>query len=222
MDMSYLILIGFFSILGMLVGGQLKRKMKLYAQTPISNQLSGFEIAKKMLYDNDIYDVEIVEGRGFLTDHFNPKTKTVSLSPEIYRGRSVAAAAVAAHECGHAVQYATGYRWLEMRSSMVPVVSLGSRFYFWIIFAGLFTGILGIAWLGVALFAVTTVFSIVTLPVEYDASNRAIAWLQSTNTLQQSETIKAKDALKWAARTYVVAAIASLGQLVYWVARIND
>ncbi len=209
-------------LLGMLVGGQLKRKMKKYGQMPIASQLSGAEIAQQMLRENGIHDVQIVEGQGFLTDHFNPKTKTVSLSPAIYRGRSIASAAVAAHECGHAVQHAEGYRWLEMRSNMVPVVQFGSQFYFWIILGGLFTGILQIAWLGVALFAATTVFSVVTLPVEYDASNRALAWLNNTRVLQDREMVGAKDALKWAARTYVVAAIASIGQLLYWIARVND
>lgn len=217
-----MIMIGFFMILGMIVGGQLKRKMNKYAQMPISSGLSGAEIARQMLQDNGIHDVTITQGQGFLTDHYNPRSKVVSLSPAIYQGRSIASAAVAAHECGHAVQHAQGYKWLEMRSNMVPVVQFGSKFYIWVIMAGVFMNFLGLVWLGIALFAATTVFSLVTLPVEYDASNRAIAWLDKTKRLQGVELSGAKDALKWAARTYLVAAIASVAQLLYWVSRARN
>ena len=222
MDMTYMILIGFFMLLGMIVGSRLKSKMKKYSRMPIQAGLSGAQIAKKMLQENGINDVKITQGQGFLTDHYNPTNKTISLSPEIYQGASIAAAAVAAHETGHAVQHAKGYKWLEMRSKLVPVVQFGSQFYFWVIMAGFVLSFTGLVWLGVALFAATTLFSFITLPVEYDASNRALAWLNTTNSLTSQEHVGAKDALKWAARTYVVSALASVGQLLYWVMRASN
>ena len=222
MDMTYMILIGVFMLIGMLVSNQLKSKMKKYGKMHIQAGLSGAEIAQKMLQENGINDVQITQGQGFLTDHYNPVKKTVSLSPAIYQGRNVAAAAVAAHECGHAVQHAKGYRWLEMRSKLVPVVQFGSQFYFWVIIAGFAVNMTGLVWLGVALFAATTLFSVITLPVEYDASNRALKWLNTTNMLTPQEHNGAKNALKWAARTYLVAAIASIGQLLYWVMRASN
>lgn len=222
MDMTYMILIGFFMLLGMIVGSRLKSKMKKYSRMPIQAGLSGAQIAQKMLQENGINDVKITQGQGFLTDHYNPTNKTISLSPEIYQGASIAAAAVAAHETGHAVQHAKGYKWLEMRSKLVPVVQFGSQFYFWVIMAGFVLSFTGLVWLGVALFAATTLFSFITLPVEYDASNRALAWLNTTNSLTSQEHVGAKDALKWAARTYVVSALASVGQLLYWVMRASN
>lgn len=217
-DSTYMILLGVFMLLGWLVGARLKSKMKKYGEVRLSSGLSGAQVAQKMLNDYGIHDVTITQGQGFLTDHYNPVKKSISLSPAIFQGVNVAAAAVAAHECGHAVQHAKGYKWLEMRSKLVPVVQFGSRLYIWLIIGGLAIGLSGLAWLGVAFFAATTLFSLVTLPVEYDASNRALAWLNTNNVTQQGpEHSGAKDALKWAARTYVVAAIASIGQLLYWV-----
>lgn len=217
---GYYVILGVFMIIGQIVSSRLKSKMKKYGHMPTSSGLSGAEIAQKMLNDNQIYDVQIVQGQGFLTDHYNPINKVISLSPAIYQGRDVAAAAVASHECGHAVQHATDYKWLQMRSRLVPFVQFGSRFYFWIILAGFFIGMLQLAWVGVGLFAVTTLFTVITLPVEYDASNRALAWLEKSNITRGEEHHGAKDALKWAARTYLVAALASVAQLMYWVLQV--
>ena len=217
-----MILIGVFMVIGMIVGGRLKSKMKKYSKMPIQAGLSGASIAQKMLEDSGINDVKITQGKGFLTDHYNPANKTISLSPDIYQGHSVAAAAVAAHETGHAIQHAKGYKWLEMRSKLVPVVQFGSQFYFWVIIAGFAMNFIGLVWLGIALFGASTLFSFVTLPVEYDASNRALRWLNNTNLLTPKEHAGAKDGLKWAARTYVVAALASVAQLLYWIMRAND
>jgi Zn-dependent membrane protease YugP len=183
--------------------------------------MSGKEIAEKMLADNGIHDVKVVSVRGQLTDHYNPMTKTVNLSEVVYHERNAAAAAVAAHECGHAVQHAKAYTWLEMRSKMVPAVNISSNLLQWVLMGGIFlyfsSGISIVLWIGIALFAVTTAFAFVTLPVEYDASNRALAWLKDRNMVLPNEYAGAKDALKWAARTYVVAAIGSLGQLIYFI-----
>lgn len=222
-----MLLVGFFMFIGSAVGGRLRSIMNKYGQVPIRRGLSGAQVAQAMLHDYGIYDVKITQGKGTLTDHYNPKTKTVSLSPAIYQGQSIASAAVAAHECGHAVQHATNYQWLAMRSNLVPLVSLGSRFYLFIILAGF--GLLSsglafgqmVVFGGVALFAFTTLFSLVTLPVEYDASNRALAWLERTDVLGDREMQGAKTALKWAARTYVVAAIASVAQLLYWIGKLQ-
>ena len=222
MDMTYMVLIGVFMVIGMIVSGRLKSKMKKYSQMPIKAGLSGAQIAQKMLQDSGISDVKITQGQGFLTDHYNPANKTISLSPDIFQGQSVAAAAVAAHETGHAIQHAQGYKWLQMRSRMVPAVQIGSQFYIWVIIAGFAMNFIGLVWLGVALFAATTLFSVVTLPVEYDASNRALKWLNTTNMLTPQEHAGAKDGLKWAARTYLVAALASIAQLLYWVMRARD
>lgn len=215
-----MIIVGFFMLLGTIVGNVLKSKMNKYARISIRSGLSGAEIAQQMLSYYGLSDVKIVQGQGFLTDHYNPATKTVSLSPAIFQGNSIASAAVAAHECGHAVQHAEGYKWLQMRSRLVPVVQFGSRFYFWVILAGLMMGFIQVAWLGVALFGASTLFSIITLPVEYDASNRALVWLNKSGITQGKEHEGAKDALKAAANTYLVAAIASIGQLMYWVMRV--
>ncbi len=208
-----------FGAIGWYVSNKLKNKFKGYSQTPLSNGLSGKEIAEKMLADHQIYDVKVISVEGELTDHYNPSTKIVNLSEGVFYGRNAAAAAVAAHECGHAVQHAKAYAWLQIRSKIVPTVSVTSRYMQWIILIGVFTinvfpAILGI---GVALFALTTLFSFITLPVEYDASNRALAWLENKNMVTPSEHDMSKDALKWAARTYVVAALASLATLVYYL-----
>jgi uncharacterized protein len=198
---------------------RLKSKFEEYSQVGLSNGMSGQEIAEKMLRDNGIFDVRVVSVEGRLTDHYNPQDKTVNLSQDVFYGRSVAAAAVAAHECGHAVQHATAYTWLKFRSQMVPFLSVSSRYMQWVILAGVLlinTTAIPLA-IGVALFAVTTLFSFITLPVEYDASNRALAWIQNNRIVTEREHGMAKDALKWAARTYLVAAIGSLATLLYYV-----
>jgi uncharacterized protein len=210
-----------FMGLGALVSARLKSKFKHYANVPTSSGMSGAEIAKKMLNDNGIYDVEIVSTPGFLSDHYNPTNKTVNLSADVYEGRHVSAAAVAAHECGHAVQHATAYSMLQLRSKMVPVVKIGTNFgqYVLMIGAGMMfgSGNQTILLIGIAMFAATTLFSLVTLPVEFDASNRALKWLDTNNVMQGEEHEGAKDALKWAALTYVVAAISSVVMLLYYV-----
>jgi uncharacterized protein len=210
-----------FMGLGALVSARLKSKFKHYANVPTSSGMSGAEIAKKMLNDNGIYDVEIVSTPGFLSDHYNPTNKTVNLSADVYEGRHVSAAAVAAHECGHAVQHATAYSMLQLSSKMVPVVKIGTNFgqYVLMIGAGMMfgSGNQTILLIGIAMFAVTTLFSLVTLPVEFDASNRALKWLDTNNVMQGEEHKGAKDALKWAALTYVVAAISSVVMLLYYV-----
>jgi len=211
-----------FMIIGMSVQSQLKNKFKEYSQSPTSSHLSGQEIAKKMLNDNGIYDVQITSVEGSLTDHYNPMNKTVNLSREVYEGRNVAAAAVAAHECGHAVQHATAYSMLMLRSKLVPAVQISSTLSQWVIMAGIgFMGFGGgsstVLLIGIVLFAITTLFSLVTLPVEFDASARALKWLNSANITNAPEHEKAKDALKWAALTYVVAALASIAMLVQYI-----
>lgn len=211
-----------FMLLGMLVQYRLKSKFTEYSQVPTSSGLSGKEIAEKMLKENGIYDVQVISAEGFLSDHYNPTNKTVNLSPDVYSGRSVAAAAVAAHECGHAVQHATAYSMLMLRSRLVPAVKISSTLSQWVIIAGL--GMYGfgggnptILLVGIILFAVTTLFSVVTLPVEFDASARALKWLDTANITTTSEHTKAKDALKWAALTYVVSALASIAMLVQYI-----
>jgi uncharacterized protein len=220
----YLVLI-VFGIVSSVVSSTLKRKFKKYSKISLRNGLSGKEIVEQMLIDHGIRDVKIVSTPGILTDHYNPKTKTVNLSEGVYAQRNASAAAVAAHECGHAVQHNIGYEWLQMRSTLVPMVSVASNFSMWMIFGGLFMAqgtAFGqtVAMIGVALFGMGTLFSFVTLPVEYDASNRAIAWLKRKNMVSQQELAGAEDALKWAARTYVVAALGSLATLLYFVLRI--
>ncbi len=201
------------------VSYRLKSKFKQYSEVPLAAGLSGKEVADKMLRDNQIYDVKVVSVEGFLTDHYNPQNKTVNLSPEVYNGRSVASAAIAAHECGHAVQHATAYSWLTMRSQLVPIVQVSSNVVQWVLLGGvlLLNVFPGLLFIGIVLFAITTLFSFITLPVEYDASNRALAWMESTNLSYGQEHEKAKDALSWAALTYVVAAIGSLATLLYYL-----
>ena len=198
---------------------KLKSKFEEYSQIGLSNGMSGQEISEKMLRDSGIFDVRVVSVEGKLTDHYNPQDKTVNLSPDVFYGRSVAAAAVASHECGHAVQHATAYTWLKFRSQMVPFLSVSSRYMQWVILAGVLllnTTAIPLT-IGVALFAVTTLFSFITLPVEYDASHRALAWIQTNRIVTEREHAMAKDALTWAARTYLVAAIGSLATLLYYL-----
>jgi uncharacterized protein len=211
-----------FMIIGMVVQYRLKSKFHKYSEVPTSSGLSGEEIAKKMLRDNGIYDVQVISSEGFLSDHYNPVNKTVNLSPDVYAGRNVSAAAVAAHECGHAVQHATAYSMLTLRSKLVPAVQISSSLSQWVIIAGL--GMFGfgggnptVLLVGIGLFAVTTLFSVITLPVEFDASKRALAWLNTANITRPAEHEQAKDALKWAAMTYVVAALASIAMLVQYI-----
>jgi hypothetical protein len=205
--------------ISMLVSMVLKGKFNSYNKVFLHSGMSGKEVAERMLRDNGIFDVKVVSVQGFLSDHYNPANKTVNLSPEVYEGRSVAAAAVAAHECGHAVQHATQYSWLQMRSQLVPIVQFSSSIVQWVLLAGivLINSFPQLLLGGIILFAVTTVFSVVTLPVEFDASKRAIAWLGNAGITTYDETPKAKDALKWAAMTYVVAAVASIVTLVQYL-----
>lgn len=209
------------AIAGALVSSRLRSKFREYSQIPLSAGLSGKEVAEKMLRDNGIYDVQVNSTQGFLSDHYNPADKTVNLSPDVYSGRSISAAAVAAHECGHAVQHATAYSMLQFRSAMVPVVKVSSTLGQWVLMAGIillyFRGSDLVLLIGIILFAASTLFSLITLPVEYDASNRALKWLDSTGLTSNQEHDKAKDALKWAARTYVVAAVGSLVTLLYYI-----
>jgi len=211
-----------FMIIGMLVQYRLKSKFAEYSKVPTSSGMSGKEIAEKMLRDNGIFDVKVTSVDGFLSDHYNPLNKTVNLSPDVYAGSNVSAAAVAAHECGHAVQHATAYSMLSLRSKMVPAVKISSTLSQWIIIIGL--GMLGfgggnptVLLIGIGLFAVTTLFTVITLPVEFDASARALAWLDTARITTNTEHTQAKDALKWAAMTYVVAALASIAMLVQYI-----
>jgi len=213
------IIMGVIMLASWLVSNRLQSKFDKYSKLHLQNGMSGAEIAEKMLADNGIRDVRVISTPGRLTDHYNPADKTVNLSEAVYNQRNAAAAAVAAHECGHAVQHATAYSWLEMRSKLVPIVSVASNFVQWILLAGIlmvntFPQLLLI---GIIIFAMTTLFAFITLPVEYDASNRALAWLENKRMLTREEQAGATDALKWAARTYVVAAIGSLGTLLYYV-----
>lgn len=219
MTPSILIVSLIFLGISMMVSGVLKSKFKTYSRVPIYSGLSGREVAEKMLRDNGIYDVKVVSVDGFLSDHYNPANKTVNLSPDVYNGVSIAAAAVAAHECGHAVQHATAYQWLTMRSKLVPFVQFSSGIVQWVLLAGvlMINAFPALLLGGIILFGLTTLFSVITLPVEFDASRRALAWLERTNVTSQQEFPKAKDALKWAALTYVVAALASIATLVQYV-----
>jgi len=225
---GYYIIIGVIALFSWLVSSRLKSKFAEYSKISLRNGMSGAEIAEKMLADNGIRDVQVISTPGQLTDHYNPVNKTVNLSEAVYNQRNAAAAAVAAHECGHAVQHAQAYSWLTMRSKMVPVVNISSSMSQWLIMGGLILGIaskgtslgLYVAVAGLILMAVATTFSFITLPVEYDASNRALAWLKNKNMLAQEEYAGAEDALKWAARTYVVAALGALASLLYWAFQI--
>jgi Zn-dependent membrane protease YugP len=213
-----------FLLISMLVSGVLKSKFSMYNKLPLVKGLTGREIAEKMLRENGIFDVKVVSVQGYLSDHYNPLTKTVNLSPEVYDGNSIAAAAIAAHECGHAVQHATSYQWLMLRSRLVPVVQFSSNLVRWVLLGGIILInvfpqlLLG----GIILFGITTLFSVITLPVEIDASRRALIWLERTNVTNSQEYPKAKDALKWAAMTYIVAAVASIVTLIQYLLIYNN
>ncbi len=222
--MTYYLLIAVIAIVSMSVSSKLKRKFKKYSQLQLRNGMSGAEIAEKMLVDHGIFDVKVISTSGRLTDHYNPANKTVNLSEAVFSQRNAAAAAVAAHECGHAVQHAQAYSWLQMRSQMVPIVQVASGLSQWVIMGGLIlsaTSALGsgLMLLGIILYGIVTAFTLVTLPVEYDASRRALLWLERKNMVSQQEHAGAKDALKWAARTYLVAALGALATLAYFVLR---
>jgi len=218
----YVIMIVFF-VISFLVGQQLRSKFAKYSRVSLAKGLSGKEVAELMLSNNGITDVRVISVDGQLTDHYNPTDKTVNLSPDVYNGRSVAAAAVAAHECGHAIQHAKSYAFLQMRSSLVPVVSVASRYVQWVLLAGviLLQTFPAILLIGVVMLAITTLFSFITLPVEFDASRRALAWLNSTGLTYGESADNARDALKWAALTYVVAALGSLATLLYYLGLLN-
>ena len=221
--MGYYILAGAIFLVSMYVSNKLKSKFEKYSKIHLQNGLSGREIAEKMLADHGISDVKVISTPGMLTDHYNPANKTVNLSEGVYEQRNAAAAAVAAHEVGHAVQHATAYSWLQMRSAIVPVVGVASKLSNFVIMAGLVLSATGsllgnsIFLIGILLFAATTAFAFITLPVEFDASKRAMVWLKTKNMVTQKEHDGAEDALKWAARTYVVAALGSLATLLYFI-----
>ena len=219
--MIWLLFIG-ITLISFGVQWRFKSKFKQYSEMPLASGLSGKDVAQRMLNDNGIYDVKIISAEGQLSDHYNPADRTVNLSPEVYNGRSVAAAAVASHECGHAVQHARAYAWLQFRSAIVPVVSIASKLVQWTLMIGVmllvFSGNPMVLMVGVGALALVTFFSFITLPVEFDASRRALAWLETNHSIMQAseEHAQAKDALKWAAMTYVVAALASLAMLLYY------
>jgi len=211
-----LLFIGISLIVSMI----LKGKFSKYSKIPLANGMSGKEVAEKMLRDNGIFDVKVTASQGFLSDHYNPANKTVNLSSEVYEGTSISSAAVAAHECGHAVQHANSYSWLTMRSRLVPVVQLTSNLVNIVLLIGVIMAASGnttLLLVGIAMMAVTVLFTLITLPVEFDASQRALAWLETTNVTNTTEFPKAKDALKWAAMTYVVAALAAVVTLVQYI-----
>ena len=211
-----LLFIGISLIVSMI----LKGKFSKYSKIPLANGMSGKQVAEKMLRENGIFDVKVTASQGFLSDHYNPANKTVNLSPEVYEGTSISSAAVAAHECGHAVQHANSYSWLAMRSRLVPVVQLTSNFVNIVLLIGVIMAASGnttLLLVGIAMMAVTVLFTLITLPVEFDASKKALAWLETTNVTNTTEYPKAKDALKWAAMTYVVAALAAVVTLVQYI-----
>ena len=224
---GYYLIIGISMLVSWLVSARLKSKFEHYSKVHLRNGMSGKEVAEKMLRDNGIHDVQVISVPGQLTDHYNPANKTVNLSEGVYMQRNAAAAAVAAHECGHAVQHAVGYSMLQLRSNLVPIVSISSNLMQFVLIAGIVlmgatqtienpNGNTTVLAIGVAMFAMTTLFAFVTLPVEYDASNRAMKWLKDTGTVTSEEYVGVKDSLTWAARTYLVAALGSLAQLLYW------
>lgn len=213
------LLIIVIGIVGMLVQWRLQSVFTKYSHVRTSNGMTGRDVAEKMLRDNGIYDVRVTSTQGHLTDHYNPANKTVNLSESVYNSPSIAAAAVAAHECGHAVQHARGYAWLEMRSKLVPLISITSRFSTWVIIIGMLTinTFPALFWIGILMIAASALFSIVTLPVEYNASSRALDWLRSTRTLDASQMEGATISLRWAARTYLVAALSAIATLLYYL-----
>jgi uncharacterized protein len=209
-----------FLVISLLISWKFKSKVKEYSEVALTNNLSGSEIAEKMLRDNGIFDVKVISAEGQLTDHYNPTDKTVNLSHDVFYGKSVIAAAIAAHECGHAVQHADAYVWLNFRSAIVPVVSITSKWVQWVLLGGilLMNSFPQILLIGIIMLAAVTLFSIITLPVEFDASNRAMAWLNNRNIVQSDESSMARNALNWAASTYVIAALSSLATLLYYIA----
>lgn len=219
------ILIIVIAIVGMIVQARLRSVFNKYSNVGLSNAMTGAEIAAKMLRDHNIHDVKITHTSGMLTDHYNPATKTVNLSDAVYSSRSIAAAAVACHECGHAIQHAEGYAPLRMRSALVPIVNFSSMMAQWVIILGLIllsvSGSTFVCWIGVAMIAMSALFSIITLPVEYNASNRALEWLESSRTLRDDEMDGARISLRWAARTYLVAALSAIASLLYYVTLLN-
>ena len=219
---AYILMIVLF-LVGMFVQWRLKSKFTEYSQIALSSGLTGAEVAEKMLHENGVYDVRILSVDGQLTDHYNPADKTVNLSPDVYAGRSIMSAAIAAHECGHAMQHKVVYAPLQFRSAIVPFVSISSQYMQWILLIGIFTLRMSTLPLtiGVALFSITTLFSFITLPVEFDASRRALAWIESRNVVNPREYGIAKDGLKWAAMTYVVAALSSVATLLHYVSILN-
>lgn len=220
-DMGYMVIAGIFSVIGMFVSGRLKAKFNKYSRVRLRAGMSGREVAEAMLRHYNISDVKVVQGQGMLTDHYNPATKTVSLSPAVYQTESVAAAAVAAHECGHAVQHATAYSMLQFRSRIVPLVQVSAQFQQWaLIIAFLVLNQMpSIMLITIGLFAVTALFSLITLPVEFDASKRALVWLQEANVTSGPEQAGAKDALFWAAMTYVASALSAFVMVLYLIMR---
>ncbi len=222
--MFYYVIVGIIGLLSSFVSKKLKKKFKEYSEIYLKNGLTGAEIAEKMLKDHGIYDVKVISTPGMLTDHYNPTNKTVNLSEVVYNQRNAAAAAVSAHECGHAIQHATAYSWLTLRSKLVPVVNVASSLSQWVIMGGIAlsaASVMGktVLLIGILMYGIITTFSVITLPVEYDASNRALAWLENKNMLTREEHAGAKDALKWAARTYLVSAIGALSTLMYFIFR---
>jgi Zn-dependent membrane protease YugP len=219
-------LIIIIAVVGMVVQMRLRTVFNKYSNVGLSNGMTGAEIAAKMLRDHNIHNVRITQVDGELTDHYNPATLTVNLSKSVYSSRSIAAAAVACHECGHAIQHAEGYAPLQLRSSLVPIVNFSSRMAQWIIIIGLIlmstSGSAMVCCIGVGMIAMSAIFSIVTLPVEYNASDRALAWLESSRTLRAEEMEGAKTSLRWAARTYLVAALSAIASLLYYIALINN
>lgn len=219
MTLTYWIIFGIVMLISWLIGNQLKTKFKEYSKIPVNYGMSGKEVAEKMLLENGIFDVKVISVEGELSDHYDPTKKTVNLSRDVYSGNSIASAAVAAHECGHAVQHAKAYSFLQMRTAIVPVVSFSSKWVQWVLLAGiiLVKSFPGILLFGIILFGLTTLFSFITLPVEIDASRRALAWLGNSGITTYQTNDKAQDALKWAAYTYVIAAVASLATLIYFI-----
>ncbi|HLF45224.1 MAG TPA: zinc metallopeptidase [Chitinophagaceae bacterium] len=220
MTLEIMIVSILFVGISLLVSMILKSKFKKYSKISLLNGMTGKQIAEKMLQENGIFDVKVISSQGFLSDHYNPVNKTVNLSPEVYGGASISAAAVAAHECGHAVQHANSYSWLMMRSRLVPIVQLSSNIVNIVLLIGVIMAASGnttLLLIGIALMAVTVLFTLITLPVEFDASRRALVWLNNTNVTNAQEYPKAKDALKWAAMTYLVAALAAVVTLIQYI-----
>lgn len=223
MNDGFLLIIG-IAVVGFIVQYKLKRVFAKYSEVPFPKGLTGREVAEKMLHDSGIYDVKVVSTSGMLTDHYNPQTKTVNLSEGVYGSCSVSAAAVAAHECGHAVQHARSYAPLKMRSALVPIVSFSSMWAQIVLIIGIFTisSFPALFWIGIAMFSMVLIFSLITLPVEYDASRRALIWLRDTRTVEGEQFLQAREALSWAARTYLVAALSALATLVYYLGFANN